>query len=63
MRYAIAPLIKHRAEPIEISEAEYRSIARAKDGLITIIGIEQKFDILLENTHRSNEKLWPLSVV
>lgn len=49
MNYALSPVIRSRAEPIELSESEYRAIARAKNGLIALIGIEQKFDLVLEN--------------
>jgi hypothetical protein len=45
MTYGLSPAIRSQAEPIELSESEYRAIARAKDGLIVLIGIEQKFDL------------------
>lgn len=49
MKYGLSPVIRSRAEAIVLSEYEYRAIARAKDGLITLLGIEQRFDLLLQN--------------
>jgi hypothetical protein len=49
MKYSLAPILRSRAEAIRLSEDEYRSIARAKDGLLMLVGIEQKFDLVLEN--------------
>ena len=43
MEYAIAPLVPRFGEPIRIDEGDYRAVAEAKDALIAIIGIEQKF--------------------
>ena len=62
MKYALAPAIRHRADPIEITEDEYRAIAAAKDGLITFIGIEQKFDLVLENYAEYERELLGLAV-
>jgi hypothetical protein len=62
MRYALAPVIRHRASPIEITEDEYRAVAEAKDGLVTVIGIEQKFDLVLENYAEYERELLRLAV-
>lgn len=62
MKYVLAPAIRHRAEPVEITEQEYREIAAAKDGLITFIGIEQKFDLVLENYAEYEHELLGLAV-
>jgi hypothetical protein len=62
MKYALAPAIRHRADAIEIAEDEYRAIAAAKDGLITFIGIEQKFDLVMENYAEYERELLSLAV-
>jgi hypothetical protein len=62
MKYAITPVVRHRADPIEITEDEYRAIATAKDGLIAFIGIEQKFDLVLENYAEYERELLALAV-
>jgi hypothetical protein len=62
MKYALAPIIRSRARPIPLSEDEYQRIARAKDGVIALIGIEQKFDLLLENYVEYENELLGLAV-
>ncbi len=54
--------MRHRADPIEITEDEYRAIAHAKDGLIMLIGVEQKFDLVLENYAEYERELLSLAV-
>ena len=34
---------------VEISPAEFNSLETAKDNLFTVIGVEEKFDMLLRN--------------
>lgn len=62
MRYALAPIIRHRADALDLTVDQYRAIAAAKDGLVTLVGIEQKFDIVLENYSEYEQELLALAV-
>lgn len=62
MRFALAPIIRHRSEPLELTADEYAAIASAKDGLATLVGIEQKFDLVLENYAEYEQALLGLAV-
>lgn len=49
MRFGIRPFTGNAEELLEISQEEHDLIVVAKEALVTMIGIEQKFDLLLEN--------------
>jgi hypothetical protein len=49
MRYGITRLVLGKRPFIEIDEQRYRAVVQAKERLIQVIGIEEKFDLLLEN--------------
>ena len=47
MRYVLRALGSN--EFVEIDQAAYVDVARARDALVAIIGVEQKFDLVFEN--------------
>lgn len=49
MDYALTPLFRPRDEQMSLTFENYTQLARAKNALVVTIGIEQKFDLLLEN--------------
>jgi len=49
MEYALTPLFPPRDDRISLTAEQYTHLSRAKNALIATIGIEQKFDLLLEN--------------
>jgi len=49
MKYGLFPVIRSRANPIHLSAREYRAIVRARDGIVSLAGIEETFDLLLQN--------------
>lgn len=62
MTYQLSPAIRSRGEPIDLSKDEYRSIARARDGLIVMIGIEQKFELILQNYADYEKELFEIAL-
>lgn len=49
MEYALIPLFRPGDDRISLKVEEYERLSRAKKALVATIGIEQKFDLLLEN--------------
>jgi Trp operon repressor len=49
MKYLITKLILDFSQSIEISQEEFHRTKQAKANLITVLGLEEKLDLLLEN--------------
>ncbi len=49
MEYELIPLFRPGDDRISLTVEEYQRLSRAKKALVATIGIEQKFDLLLEN--------------
>jgi hypothetical protein len=49
MEYALIPLFRQGDDRISLTPEEYAQLSHAKKALVGTIGIEQKFDLLLEN--------------
>ena len=47
---------------VEIDEPSFLEVRRARDALVTMIGVEQKFDLLLENYSDYERELLELSL-
>ena len=60
MRYVLRALGSN--DFVNLDEAEYLEVARAKDALVAMIGIEQKFDLLFENYADYERELLELSL-
>jgi hypothetical protein len=49
MRYEIAQRWSGGKKPVEISEADFQTIRKAKEGVVLAMGIEEKLDLVLDN--------------
>jgi hypothetical protein len=49
MRYGITRLVLGNSTFIDIDEQRYRAVLQAKERLLQVIDLEEKFDLLLEN--------------
>lgn len=62
MRYQITRLVVGRTPSIDITEERFRAIVDAKQRFIAVLGIEEKFDLLLENFVEFERELLRLSL-
>jgi hypothetical protein len=62
MRYGISPFRFTQDDVIDMAEEEYSELVTAKGALVAMIGVEQKFDLLLENYADYERELLTLSL-
>lgn len=62
MEYALTPLFRSSEERIPLTSEEHARIVHAKDAIITSIGIEEKFDLILENYVEYEDELLKLAL-
>jgi hypothetical protein len=60
--YALVPLLREDDDAISLTSEQHGQLAQAKRALVATIGIEQKFDLLLENYVEYESELLSLSM-
>ena len=61
-RFGISPFRVDPEDLVELTEQDYQQLSDAKDALGTMLGVEQKFDLLIENYADYERQLLDISL-
>lgn len=62
MKYILTPRTLTSKKPVDISEAEFTAIKKARDTLLTATNVEEKYDLVVENYSEYERELLGLTV-